>query len=369
MAAIFGNTWTTYNGGEITENYAATNAADIFCGGMAGVQNSATVINYHDNYTNATGAVSGHSTQISLLMMRGDAAKKNMSALDFKNIWCALPNGTPVLRIFGTTDKFSNTSDPQPIKISFVSNGGSECDSIYGNPEEKLTLPVPTKEGYTFGGWYVYRELDIEYSIDYFPYFDQILYAKWIPLGVIQDFESYENSMYDLGMDYEYYRPGAVGYDAKYVRSGMASIHRIGAEDIDSDFLINYLDMLTVGKKYKLSFWVTTDVALTSIKLSLVHEEWPDVYASDLGVQTITELTEMNQGEWKKVEFTFIAQTRWIAIRTSGNASVFFDDFMIIAESDKIYPVGDLPEEDTMDETPIIGLMILLKTMSLKTVL
>ena len=354
VGAIIGNTWNDFVGATVTQNYGATIAEDIFCGGRAGVQNSATSYKYYDNYTNATGSVSGHATQISLLMMRGDSAKKNMPALDFENIWHALPNGTPVLKIFGTTDKYSNTADPEPIQISFVSNGGSECDSIYGNPEEKLTLPTPTKTGYKFGGWYVYRELDIPFSIDYFPYFDQMLYAKWIPLGIIEDFESYSNSVYDLGYDYEYYRPGTVGYDATYVKSGMAAIHRIGAESDSSDFLINYEDMLTVGKKYNMSFWVTTDKVDTSVKLSLVHEDWPDVFDSDSGVEKITELKQMKVGEWIKVEFTFIAQTKWVAIRSSGNASVFFEDVMILQDSDKIYPVGNVEsDEETNEELPV----------------
>ncbi|MBR2488991.1 MAG: InlB B-repeat-containing protein, partial [Clostridia bacterium] len=226
VGAIIGNTWTTFEGTKVTNCYSATNAVDIFSGGRAGVQNSSTPIGFKDNYSNASG-LGGFVTQLSLLMMRGESAKKNMPALDFDKIWYALENGTPVLRIFGTTDKFSNTSDPEPIEISFVSNGGSDCKSIFGNPEEKLTLPTPERTGYKFEGWYVYKELDIPYSIDYFPYFDQILYAKWTPLGIIQDFEDYENSPYDYGDDYEYYRPGTVGYDAEYVRSGMAAMHRI----------------------------------------------------------------------------------------------------------------------------------------------
>ncbi len=349
VGAIIGNTWNDFKGATVTKSYGATMAEDIFCGGRSGVQNSATSYNYVDNYTNATGSVSGHAIQISLLMMRGKSAKKNMPALDFKNIWHALPNGTPVLKIFGTTDKYSNTADPDPIEISFVSNGGTECESIYGNPEDKLTLPIPEKEGYKFGGWYVYRELDIPFGIDYFPYFDQILYAKWVPLGIIQDFEGYTNSVYDLGMDYEYYRPGTVGYNAKYVRSGMASVHRIGAEDRNSDVLLNYEEMLTVGKKYNMSFWVITDKEDTSVKLSLVHEDWPDVYDSDSGVEVIKELDFTRADEWNKVEFTFIARTQWIAIRTSGLASVFFDDFMIIPDSDKIYPLEDLESDDEDD--------------------
>jgi len=275
-------------------------------------------------------------------MMRGESAKKNMPALDFENIWYALDNGTPVLRIFGTTDKFSNTKDPKLIEVSFVTNGGSKCKSIFGNPEEKLKLPTPKRKGYKFDGWYVYKELDIPYSIDYFPYFDTILYAKWSPLGVIQDFENYTNSPYDYGEDYEYYRPGAVGYDAEYVKSGMASMHRIGETDSQEDFLINYMDMLEIGTDYSITFWVTTDTDKAKADISIVHEDFPDVFDTDSGVVKITTLKGMKQGEWKEVEATFTAKTKWLAIRTSGNASLYFEDIMIIPTSDGVNAVSNM---------------------------
>lgn len=358
IGAITGNTWTTFEGATVTKTYSATIAADIFSGGRAGVQNSATPINFKDNYSNATGLAS-FVTQISTLMMRGEDARKNMPALDFDKIWYALDNGTPVLRIFGKTDKFSNTTDPEPIEVSFVSNGGSECKSIFGNPEEKMTLPIPVREGYKFEGWYVYKELDIPFEYDYIPYFDTILYAKWTPLGILQDFENYENSPYDYGSDYEYYRPGAPDYDAAYVKSGMASMHRKGETSKDADFLINYMDLLTVGKKYKMSFFVTTNVEGTDVDLSMVHENFPDVFDTDSGVEFIKTLKDMKDGEWQQVEVTFTAKTKWLAIRTSGNASVFFEDFMILPTDEDIAPGANSNAFGGYTLYIIIGLAVL----------
>lgn len=347
VGGIVGNSWTEYPGATVTHCYSATADADLLGNGRASVTNSATPINYTENYANSTG-LGNMVTQISLLMMRGEAAYKNMPALDFENVWYALPNGTPVLRIFGTTDRFSNTSDPKPIEVSFVSNGGTTFDPIYGNPEEKMDIPIPVREGYIFDGWYVYRQLDFKFDIDYFPYFDQVLYAKWVPNGEMQDFEEYPDTMYDTGRDYEYYLPGTVGYNANYVRNGTASMHRIGATAADSDFLLMYETLLTVGKQYTMTFWTTTDVSGTAVDLSLVYENWPDVYDSDSGVEFIKRVT-LQQGEWQKVEFTFIARTQWVAMRTSGNASVFFDDFMFTPVSDTIHPVNTT--ENTKDNT------------------
>lgn len=39
-------------------------------------------------------------------------------------------------------------------EISFDSNGGSSCSTIYSHGNEVIKLPVPTREGYLFDGWY-----------------------------------------------------------------------------------------------------------------------------------------------------------------------------------------------------------------------
>ena len=166
--------------------------------------------------------------------------------------------------------------------------------------------------------------------------FKTILYAKWTENGIIEDFENYADSIYDYGDDYEYYKPGTSGYNAKYVRSGMTAIHRIGAKSEEQDFLLNYEKMLEIGKTYKLSFWVTTDKENTKATLSLVHEEFPDIFDNDLGVEEIKVLEGMKDGKWQLVEVTFTAKTKWIAIRTSGDASLFFDDAMILPTDEKV---------------------------------
>lgn len=350
VASLFGNTWVSTTGAEVYNNYSATNDVDLLMGGRASVENSASPINYHDNYSNA-GGLGNFVSQMSLLMMRGNAAKKYMTSLDFDKIWYAVPNGTPVLRIFGTSDKYSNTTTPDPIEVSFVTNGGSACESVYGNPEDPITLPTPTREGYKFAGWYVYKELDMLYPVDTFPYFDTILYAKWTAQGIIEDFEDYPDSIYDYGEDYEYYKPGVSGYDANYVKSGMAAIHRKGEASDSQDFLLNYENMLEIGRTYKLSFWVTTNKNDAKSTLSIVHEEFPDVFDNDLGVQEIKVLEGMKDGEWQLVEATFVAKTKWLAIRSTGNTSLYFDDVMILPTDEKV----DIPaEKEPLNYVPII---------------
>ncbi len=333
--AIIGDTWleSKYTNAAVRRCYSATDEGNYLAEGRAGVRNSFSTIAYKDNYSTYLGLAS-FQTRISMLMMRGAAAKKNMPGLDFDKVWYALPNGTPVLRIFGKSDKFSNTHDPKPIEVSFVSNGGTECENLYGNPEESLKLPKPTKKGYKFAGWYVYKELDIEYDYDFFPYFDQVLYAKWERTSNIQDFEEYTNTQYDFGPDYEYFRPGTAGYDATYIRSGTSSMHRKGLEKGPADFLLFYDQLLNVGEEYEMVFYINTDAKDTSVDLSLVHENFPDIYDTDSGVEKIKSIKKVKMGEWTKVTYKFTAKTQWIGIRTSGKSSVYFDDFMVTSLSD-----------------------------------
>ena len=114
VAALFGNTWVSTDGAEVYNNYSATNNADLLMGGRASVENSASPINYHDNYSNA-GGLGNFVSQMSLLMMRGNAAKKYMTTLDFNDIWYAVPNGTPVLRIFCIIAQEQGTVNDRPL--------------------------------------------------------------------------------------------------------------------------------------------------------------------------------------------------------------------------------------------------------------
>jgi len=64
--------------------------------------------------------------------------------------------------------------------VSFDSNGGSEVDSETVTYKGKATKPSdPTKEGYTFKGWYTDSSLTTEYDFNSEVTEGMILYAKW----------------------------------------------------------------------------------------------------------------------------------------------------------------------------------------------
>ncbi len=98
---------------------------------------------------------------------------------------------------WGNTDSGALSADPTifttPIKqatnidnfnliqMSFNSNGGSSVSTISQLEDSAITPPSnPTKDGYTFDGWYADSELTIPYIIDTMPSEDITLYAKWV---------------------------------------------------------------------------------------------------------------------------------------------------------------------------------------------
>ena len=64
--------------------------------------------------------------------------------------------------------------------ISFNSNGGSVVDTITQDYNSSVTAPsAPSKEGYTFAGWYSDKDLTKAYNFSTMPAENITLYAKW----------------------------------------------------------------------------------------------------------------------------------------------------------------------------------------------
>lgn len=86
--------------------------------------------------------------------------------------------------------------------VTFVSNGGSAIESItldYGARLD-LNLYVPTRTGYTFGGWYLSASDTSAYNASTMPDENITLYAKWttFALGTIKyDVDKKAVSIYD----------------------------------------------------------------------------------------------------------------------------------------------------------------------------
>ena len=96
-----------------------------------------------------------------------------------------------------TTYSFDYTAPSIPVgsggtgAVSFIvdfrTNGGSIVSSVKVKKGEKVIRPEdPTKEGYTFGGWFTDEALKKEYDFDTKVQKKLVLYAKWIEEAAVE---------------------------------------------------------------------------------------------------------------------------------------------------------------------------------------
>ena len=94
------------------------------------------------------------------------------------------------------TDSFSNYAIAtkgdviaRKHKVEFDTNGGSEVKSVEVEDGKELERPTaPTKDGYTFGGWYIEPELNYSYNFESLVDRDLTLYARWINNDDLKDY-------------------------------------------------------------------------------------------------------------------------------------------------------------------------------------
>ena len=324
---MLGNTWVY--GSTITNTYSAGQNMENIVGGMT----DTTTSNYSGCYVyGGIGYGSGNGVSfLSYVNMLGDKAIEYMPEFDFENIWMTVEGGTPVLRIFGERAADFTDSLGRQSTIQFVTNVNDYAlPSMTGKIMSPLKLPIPERYGYTFGGWYVYPELQCEFTDTIFPYMNLTLYAKWIKSAIIEDFETYPNTSYDLDDDYILYRPGVAGYNAENVHGGGKSMLRKATVVGEQDFLLNYEDELVPGTEYVMTFWAMSTADASNEVISLVHPTWCDVNEPDLAVEKMFTLTGCEKGVYKQYKYTFIAKSHWISIRTTGTAPIYFDDFILV---------------------------------------
>lgn len=292
-------------------------------------------------------ANSGYTRLTKPEMRLGQLAKDTMTKLKWEETagdggtWRVVEDGTPVLAVFGKhrsaedLERFSDTNfTPPEVTITLVSGTNDiDLDALKGPMYSKVILPTLTRTGYTFTGWYAFSDNSLLYPYDTFIARDVVLYAGWEPIGFIVDFESHTDTKYDYDTDYwRMNKPGVKGgYKNAYVRNGSKSLHLLGEKSDTSDALLNYEDMLEIGKTYTMSFWVTTDKANNPATiLSLVHNSIPVYLDSEVASETMVVVKGLKVGEWVQYTYTFTAQSKWISFRATGDSSLYFDDMQIM---------------------------------------
>jgi len=107
---------------------------------------------------------------------KGDIAKASLEIT-----WKKAPlsfTSIPISRTFELTwDNLAGS-----YLISFDSNQGSNVPSIKGAYNSNVVLPLPTREGYVFAGWFTDQgTLAVPFDSDKMPAWNTKLYAKWTP--------------------------------------------------------------------------------------------------------------------------------------------------------------------------------------------
>ena len=145
-----------------------------------------------------------------------------LSGYVFKGWYTAAEGGSKVTGITaGTTGNIVLYAHWDYVStITFESNGGSLVNSISNVEGTTITAPTaPTKEHYTFAGWYSDAALTKAYSFTTQPTEDITLYAKWTP--VVYEIEYVLNggtnsknnvTKYTVEDKIELHAPSKVGY-------------------------------------------------------------------------------------------------------------------------------------------------------------
>lgn len=305
--------------------------------------------------TKQQGGLGNQATKILKPEQRvGEAARSAMPGLDWvdsynydpsnpdsdETTWLVVDGGTPLPAVFSkhkTKEQYEKLSDKEfkaPfVTVSFMTDTDEvTVDDMTGRMYSKINLPIISRPGYIFTGWYVFDDHSIEYPKDYFPPRDLTLYAGWESNGVTQNFEKYTDTVWDYDdTQWRLNKPGAKGgYKNAYVRNGSRSMHLLDTNTEPADMLLNYEEMLEPGQAYTMTFWVSTDKANNpATLLTLVHNSKPVYLDTQVAAENMAVVTGLKVGEWVQYSYSFTAQTKWVSIRATGNSSLYFDDIVI----------------------------------------
>lgn len=278
---------------------------------------------------------------IATMLIRGDKAKEYMPNLDYEKIWKTVENGTPVLKCFNNAEEYSDMTMPEKVEISFDTQGGSECESIYGYPSYTnllvKELPVPTKYGYEFEGWHYFSDGYVPVKDSFFPEYSTVLYAKWKSISIIIDFEENVDLQYDLNAAVEQFKPGVKGYTKAYVNGGLKSMHVIEQNEIDPVFLLSYKYKLDVGSKYEITIRITTDSSKPiNGSIELLHANHPQIDSDIVRHETLCEYSDVTRGKWMEYKVTITANSPYLLMKPSKGNSLFFDNIQIVPISEDV---------------------------------
>lgn len=218
--------------------------------------------------------------------------------------------------------------------IRLNTNGGKDIPALSGDPGDEIVLPKPVKNGYLFLGWYSDIELTTPFTDKVFGEEPIMIYAKWQLGKYTESFEDYPASVKQLGVSggHTFYTNTVAGFDASNVHSGKTSLFRNGTSAGAKNFtLMRGSDLaLNKGSTYTLTFYIKpTSIGNNTGTISLAEIPSFTGINNAKVVDTIVKVSDLKEGEWQLVSYTFTANSEFYAIQTTDGNDMYFDDITV----------------------------------------
>lgn len=246
-----------------------------------------------------------------------------------------------------------------------ITNTLSGPDAFIGKSGEKIVVPNDLQlAGYKFCGWFFDSAYTLEVRDATF-YSDTMIYAKWAKQRIDQNFENYSFEGYGIGYDtdIEVYSGKTQGFNAANVRSG-SSVHRIGKSATPKKFTLmtDANSKIAMGEHYRITYFVKlekTENTAQSIQLMPTESYfYPGASDTDYALESVS-LDKLYPGVWYKITNIVQLYSPYLAVRTPGLSSLFFDDFSIehvnadtvLDPADAVVALGYVPSDDSGNNT------------------
>ena len=222
-------------------------------------------------------------------------------------------------------------------KIIYESNGGSACNDSTFVTGDVITPPTPTKQGYSFAGWYKDKELTqpVDWSVEMPSMTGFIAYAKW-------EANDYTIS-FDVGKT-------STKYDTKEVRAITGAADTVIPADqypeVPLKFGYLFDGWMLNGKRYEFeegaTKYPTEDITLEAIWRSTEYSAFADIVAYEKLSGDYVEADSAYAGD--VVTFRMTTQTNF---STGSSVFVFMYDsnfFELVEEGTAAFAVNENSE-------------------------